>query len=62
MTLEEYWEIKDKMSKETYSLTLEQLREYYRKSTELFLNKAGRENFIPTDKPNVWKHIPKKAK
>ena len=61
MTLEELWEIKDRKSAETKNMTFNELKEYLKKSDERFLDKVGRDNFVPTDNPNVWKHIAKKV-
>ena len=60
MNLEELWEIKEKISAEIKDMNLNEKREYFKKSTEWLKDRAGRENFVQTSDPYVWKHIAKK--
>jgi len=61
MTIEEIRKIKKEISKNLVKMTPAETNEHYKKISEDFMKRLGRENFIPTDKPNVWKHIPKKT-
>ena len=60
MTLEELYKVKDRLSQKMLKMTKEEINAHYTKVTEKFFERAGRENFIPTDKPNVWIHKAKK--
>jgi len=61
MILEELWKIKDEQSAKKCKMTYEELKVYYAKSTEMFKERLGKDRFIPTDKPNVWRHVGKKT-
>jgi len=60
MTLEELYKIKDEQSKKMSKMTKEEMNAHHKRVTEKLFQRVGRENFIPTDKPNVWRHVPKK--
>jgi hypothetical protein len=59
MTLDELYEIKDRLSKMKSCMTKYEMNNHHRKITEKLFDRVGKNNFIPTDKPNVWIHIPK---
>jgi len=61
MTLEELWKIKDEQSIKYYNMTVEERRAYDSNITEAMFKRMGKDRFIPTDKPNVWKHVGKKT-
>ena len=61
MTLDELYKIKDNLSKKMSKMTSDEIIAHHKKVTEQFFERAGRENFTPTDKPNVWMHKAKKA-
>jgi len=60
MNLEELYKIKEEQSKKMLKMTPEEITSHYEKVMERLFAWAGKENFIPTDNPNVWKHIAKK--
>jgi len=60
MTLEELYKIKDEQSKKMSKMTKEEMNAHHKRVTEKLFERAGRANFIPTYKPNVWRHEPKK--
>jgi len=60
MNLEELKEIRDKHSAKIIKMTTEERRRFYAENESRLLEKLGNDYFIPTDKPNVWIHKPKK--
>ena len=60
MTQEEIRKIKFDLGKKYNKMTPEERTAHAHKITQNFMNYMGRENFFPTDKPNVWIHKPKK--
>ena len=61
MTLEELWKIKDEQSAMKCKMSFEELKEYYAKSTEIFMERLGKNSFTPTDKPNILRHKARKT-
>jgi len=61
MSLEELWEIKAAISADIKNMSLKEMNEYFKKSSDSLKNRAGKDNFVPTDNPSVWKHIAKKT-
>jgi len=59
MTLEELKEIRNKHSTKIIKMTTEERRRFYAENESRLLEKLGKDYFIPTDKPNVWRHVPK---
>ena len=60
MTLDELYKIKDEKSKKMLNMTPEEITANEKKVTERVFERYGRENFLPTENPNVWKHVAKK--
>jgi len=42
-------------------MTFEELKDYFTKSKEWFIEKLGKENFVPTNDPNISTHVVRKA-
>ena len=61
MTLEELKKIRNKHSAKIIKMTTEERRRFYAENESRLLEKLGKDYFIPTDKPNVWKHVGKKT-
>ena len=62
MTMEEHWEIKEKLSKKYLSMTDEEFYNHQKQTREECFERMGKENFIPTDCPHTWKHVAKKTR
>ena len=60
MNLEELYKIKEEQGKKWLKMTPEEREEHEKQVMERLFAWVGKENFIPTDNPNVWKHIAKK--
>jgi hypothetical protein len=57
MTLEELKEIRDKQSAKIIQMTAEERRIFYAENEARIIKKLGKDYFIPTDKPNIWRHV-----
>ena len=57
MTKEEIKKIKNELGEKYNKMTVEERIAHTHKITQNFIDSMVRENFIPTDKPNVWKHV-----
>jgi len=60
MTIEELRKIRDEQSAKIILMSHEERKQYYIENNERLLNRVGKDYFMPTDKPNIWKHIAKK--
>jgi alanine-alpha-ketoisovalerate/valine-pyruvate aminotransferase len=60
MTMEEFYKMKDEKNMMLKKMTPEERSLYHKKETENVFKWLGKENFIPTNEPGVWRHIPKK--
>ena len=60
MTIEELRKIRDEQSAKIIMMSPEERKQYYTENRERLINRVGKDYFIPTEKPNIWKHIAKK--
>jgi len=59
MTQNELRKIKSEQSEKYNKMTNDEKQAHATKIIENHMILMGKENFIPTDKPNVWRHVPK---
>ena len=60
MTIGELKNIRDSQSAKIVQMTKEERKRFYQENRERLLEKLGKDYFITTHKPNVWKHIANK--